>query len=207
MCFVLKLTQLIQACQTVHSFLGGLGSISESLLKPCIPFLMTVQDLNWEHPLEKCWCISTPSLHPCSDSSSFEGTSEGLLVQVLLRLGPTHVFYVSKEPDLNTSLVPFVYFYFFVANTLFIQTSWKNSCGQRWTCVCHGHNHASNSGNWHCHLLLSAETLSTLRMATQEVPLWRLRVKGEERQRTTLSWWGIHISTSCIPFKERGKTG
>lgn len=63
-----------------------------------------------------CWCINTPSLHSHSDSSSFGGASEGLRPQVLFTVGPTitPVFSFSREPGLNTSLVPFVYFHFFL---------------------------------------------------------------------------------------------
>lgn len=58
-----------------------------------------------------CWCISIPSLCPHSDSSRFEG----ILVQVLLRVGPTITLVLFfREPGLNTSFVPFVYFHFFL---------------------------------------------------------------------------------------------
>lgn len=67
--------------------------------------------------------MHSPSiLHPHSDPRSFEGTSESLLVQVLLRVHPTItlVFYFSREPGLNTNLTPFVYLHFFDANVMFM---------------------------------------------------------------------------------------
>lgn len=95
-------------CQAVQ--FSGRSGIHFWTVKPHIPFPYDCPRSDLGASFAKvCWCISTPSFHPHSHSSSFEGTSEGLLVQVLLRIGPTItlVFSFSRKPGLNTNFLLF----------------------------------------------------------------------------------------------------
>lgn len=118
-----------------------------------------------------------------TDSGRLDGTSEGPLIQALLRMSPTISlpFYFLWQSGLNSS---FVYINFLIANTLFIKRLAKDYL---WTenglapAVVITKT-AGNSGNWHSCPQMSLDSLYTVTVAY---------MRGVRKKTVrTQGWWG-----------------